>query len=119
MNDASIVAIVTVLGTAVGALIWIIKYLFDKMSPSIDGLARATDANTKAISSADAYLKRRNGRDSQMHKELIKAVGDISKQIIKTADTAAKVLEETPVGQVIEKQEVKKQMIIEKIPNGN
>lgn len=116
MNEASIIAIVGILGTAVGALIWIIKYLFDKILPSLDGLAKATDSNTRVTASADRYLRVRNGRDNEMHKELVKAVGDISTQIIRTADTAAKVLQETPVGQRIDKQEVKTQVVVKKVP---
>lgn len=107
------IAVVGVLATCVGGLLWVIKFMFTKMVPSIDGLTKATDNNTKATASADRYLKDRNGRDAIMHKELIKAVGEIPKQIIATAEITSKTLKKAPLKQTVKKQEVEVQTVRE------
>lgn len=90
-NDAVTLAVVGILATCVAGLMWIIKFMFSKLLPVIDRgavstekLVEVTRANTKQIKVADEYLRRRNGRDNEMHKELIAAIAEIPKQIITT-----------------------------------
>lgn len=121
MQESSTIAIIGILGTTVGALIWIIKHMFDKILPALESLSKSTDknteaahANTVATKTADKYLRDRNGRDNTMHTELIKAVGRISEKIVETAEVTAKALQETPITQHVETQEVKHQVVTEK-----
>ncbi len=79
----AVVAIVGVLATCVGALIWIIKYIFQHLTPAIDNLKNATSANTKATRSADKYLKERNGRDGEIHKELFNKIDIQNEALVK------------------------------------
>lgn len=90
-NTAVTIAVVGVLATCVGGLLWVIKFMFTKLLPIIDKNANATDKlvavtkqNTKQIKIADEYQRHRNGRDNEMHKELIHAIAEIPKQIITT-----------------------------------
>lgn len=107
------IAIIGVLGTCVGGLIWVIKKMFNDIVPAINSLTKATTANTKATKSADAYLKARNGRDSTMHKELIESIKEIPLQIIKTANITAKTLVRTPITQKVDTQQVETQVVKE------
>lgn len=112
--DATVaIAVVGVLGTCVGGLIWVIKKMFNQIIPAIDSLTKATQGNTRATKSADTYLRERNGRDASMHKELIQAVQAIPEQIIETANITAKALADTPITQKVDKQEVKTQVVKE------
>jgi len=43
-------------------------------------------ANTKTVSETKDYIKDRNGRDGEIHKELIKEIHEIPKQMLKVAD---------------------------------
>ena len=117
-----VAAIVAVLATCVGGLIWVIKHLFNNIVPALGGLRKATDSNTKATKMADSYLRHRNGRDAELaaqlatttqefHVELMKSIAEIPKQIIKSGEVTAKTLRETPVNQAIERQEVATQVI--------
>lgn len=91
-QNAVTLAVIGILATCVGGLLWIIKFMFTKLLPAIDGLTKATVSNTRAASASTRYLKKRNGRDGEMHKELIKAVGAIPEQIVATANVTAKQL---------------------------
>lgn len=71
MDKEIVLAIVAILATCVGGLIWVIKYLFQKILPVIEQLVKATDKNTETTKHADEYLRERNGRDSKMHKEVL------------------------------------------------
>jgi len=107
-------AVIGVLSLAVGALIWVIKFMFTKLLPTIEGLTTATRANTSATKSADTYLRQRNGRDIEKHEELLKATEAIPQKMQKIADTQAKTLIENLKklpAQNIEHQHVKDQTI--------
>jgi len=71
MNETSTIAIIGILGSTVGALIYIIKYLFTTFKPVLDRLVEVTHANTEATKNADAYLQQRNGRDIEFHKDIM------------------------------------------------
>src|ERR1039458_2443123 len=93
------IAVVGVLATCVGALVWVIKFLFQKLLPAFDQqtkvtgrLVTATAANTKATRNADTYLRSRNGRDAEFQKENLKALRAVPKQIIESARITAKIL---------------------------
>ncbi|MGI9028161.1 MAG: hypothetical protein ACR2FM_04985 [Candidatus Saccharimonadales bacterium] len=77
LDSAVIIAIVGVLSATVGALIWIIKYLFSEFKPALDSLVKSTDQNTIATKSADVYLRDRNGRDNEFHGEVMASLKDI------------------------------------------
>lgn len=90
-NGTVTIAVVGVLATCVGGLLWVIKFMFTKLLPIIEKNANATDRlvavtkqNTKQIKHADDYQRHRNGRDTEMHKELIHAIAEIPKQIVAT-----------------------------------
>ncbi len=112
MSDNTIIlAALGIVASCVAGLIWVIKYMFSRIVPALEGLTNSTVANTVATKRADDYLRDRNGRDNTMHKELIKAVGDISQQIIDTADVTAKTLVDHPIAQKVETQVVQTQVV--------
>jgi len=122
MNEASTIAIIGILGSTVAALIWIIKYLFDSFKPVMDELVKVTQANTAATTSADTYLKQRNGRDIEFHTEIMAKLQDIPSQAAKAAevvaeelkrvgDLTAETLEHSREHQTIREQTVEKQII--------
>jgi hypothetical protein len=93
------VAIVGVLATCVGGLIWVIKTMFRQIIPLIENgnkiIAKvdvSTRANTKATKAADAYLRQRNGRDVEFQKANIAAIQAVPDQIIASAKITAKIL---------------------------
>lgn len=65
MSEQVVLAIVAILATTVGALIWVIKYMFDKILPILESLRDSVEENTKQTKSNDEYLRERNGRDSK------------------------------------------------------
>lgn len=90
-GNAVTLAVVAILATCVAGLMWIIKFMFSKLLPVIDRgavsterLVEVTKQNTKQIKVADDYLRKRNGRDNDMHRELVAAIAEIPKQIIIT-----------------------------------
>lgn len=85
-------AVIGILGTCVGALVWVIKYLFKEMLPMLRSVKESTDANTGATKSADQYLRDRNGRDSEKHAELLKATQAIPKTMKVIANAQAKAI---------------------------
>lgn len=91
-NNAVTLAVVAVLATCVGGLIWIIKFLFNKFIPAIDKLTDMTKANTDATKSADTYLRERNGRDNEKHAELVKATQEIPIKMQEIADAQAEAI---------------------------
>lgn len=92
LDNAVTLAVVGVLATCVGGLLWIIKFMFNKMVPMMEENIKATIANTEATRSADKYLKERNGRDIEKHEELIKATEAIPVKMQYIADTQAKAI---------------------------
>ena len=92
MNDAALLAALAIVATISGALVWIIKYLFNTFKPVMDELVKATQANTAATISADTYLKQRNGRDIDFHTEIMTKLQDIPNQAAKAAEVVAKEL---------------------------
>ena len=122
MNEASTIAIIGILGSTVAALIWIIKYLFDSFKPAMDELVKVTQANTSATTSADTYLKQRNGRDIEFHTEIMAKLKDIPSQAVeavkivaeelkRVGDLTAETLEHSRAHQIIKEQTVEKQII--------
>ena len=91
-NDTVSLAIVGILATCVGGLLWVIKFIFGKMLPIIEDLVKVTAANTKATKSADEYLRQRNGRDNEHHAEVMKVIGAIPTKMQQIANTQAKTL---------------------------
>lgn len=94
MNDNSTVllAALGIVSACVAGLLWVIKFMFKELLPTIQGLEHATKANTSATKSADKYLKERNGRDTKIHTELVTAIKEIPAQIVETASITAKEL---------------------------
>lgn len=115
-NDSITLAVVAILATCVGGLLWIIKFMFGKLVPIIEDLQKVTLANTKATKSADDYLRQRNGRDNEHHQETMKVIQAIPDKMQKIADIQAKTLEENLrklpsqniEHQVVQEQNVKK-----------
>lgn len=92
IDTAVIIAIIGVLSATVGALIWIIKYLFSEFKPLLDSLVKVTEQNTLATKTADTYLRERNGRDNEFHAEVMKSLKDIPIRAEKQANRVAKEL---------------------------
>lgn len=62
---------------------------YEEVARALNTLTNATLKNTEATSSADAYLKQRNGRDIEKHTELLKATKAIPATLKKIADDQA------------------------------
>jgi len=115
IDSVVIVAIVGVLSATVGALIWIIKYLFTEFKPALDGLVKATEQNTVATKSADVYLRERNGRDNEFHAEVMKSLENIPIEASKQATIVARELKRVGDITAAQLKEVGTQQVVEQI----
>lgn len=98
-ESAVTLAIVGILGTCVAGLIWVIKTMFSSIIPvvengnnAIEKLVEMTKINTDATKTADKYLRDRNGRDAEMHLELLKATKQIPTTMQEIADKQAEAI---------------------------
>lgn len=118
-NTVTITAL-GILATCVGGLIWIIKFMFNRLLPLIEKgnrsqekLAELTKANTEATRAADVYLKQRNGRDNEMHSKNLAAwdtTRDSIEKMIESAQTIADGSTEKIIT-AIKQQEVETQVV--------
>jgi len=92
MEATVIISIIAILGTTTGALIWIIKHLFEKIYPVLDKLVVATETNTQATISSETYLRQRNGRDIEFHKEMMAKIQAIPTKVDEQTGVLAKEL---------------------------
>lgn len=90
MNDAVMLAALGIVATVCGALIWIIKYLFEKITPVLNTLVDVTKANTEAIRLAEL----KNVNDVEFHKEIMKELRANSIEIKRVGDLGAERLME-------------------------
>ncbi len=102
MNDNNTVALaaIGVLGTAVVALAAVANYALKRLGGDLREHTKAaiqqTASNEKVgefISSSEQYLRDRNGRDAEIHKEMmvqIQATTDAVKEVPKMLDKVAK-----------------------------
>lgn len=75
MSDSTVLlAALGIVSACVGALIYVIKFMFQKIVPLLESLTISTDKNTKATKKADEYLRERNGRDNEFHGEVMKGL---------------------------------------------
>lgn len=74
MNEQAILAIISILATTVGALIWVIKHMFDKLLPVIESLRASVDENAAQTKANKEYLMERNGKDSKIWHETMEAI---------------------------------------------
>ena len=81
MSDQVVLAIVAILGTAVGALIWVIKYVFDHILPVLESLKLSVDLNTTQTKANEEYLKKRNGSDGRRWEENTRALNTLTTSI--------------------------------------
>ena len=72
-------------------------------------LITAIDRNTKATTNADKYLRDRNGRDAELHRENIKAIKQIVPAMQEMANSSVKTVVDNI--QHINKQQVDKQVV--------
>lgn len=77
MSEQAVLAIIGLLATTVGALIWVIKYMFDKLLPVIESLKESVDNNAQQTKENREYLEKRNGRDSRIWQETFEAIKDL------------------------------------------
>jgi len=74
VSEQAILAIIAILASTVGALIYVIKYMFDKILPILESMQKSVDRNTEATKSNDEYLRYRNGRDNEMHEQVLNSL---------------------------------------------
>jgi len=91
-NEAPLLAALTIVSACVAVLVWVIKFLFQKILPAMENnnklteqANKATKANTKATKAADTYLRERNGRDNEHHKAVLESIEAIPKAMNKIA----------------------------------
>ena len=116
-DSAVTLAVVAILASCVGGLLWIIKFMFGQLIPMIEKLNQSTLANTEATKNADKYLRDRNGRDGENHEQLIKATEAIATKMQSIADSQSKALLKT-MNQVKE-QKVEHQHVDQVTINGS
>jgi hypothetical protein len=87
-----------IIATAVGLQAWLLKFILKKMNltmemliKSVDELKEATKTNTQATKSADEYLRHRNGRDNEMHKEVMNLLSNQTQATQKLPRTIKKI----------------------------
>lgn len=104
-------AVLSVLGTCVFGLIWVIKRLFTKIEPVLDNIKTATSANTKALDklsglteantkatqASDSYLRERNGRDSKAWAAVQHSLEQISTQRVEQQNIETQVVKSATV----------------------
>lgn len=105
--DANAVALASlgILGTVVAALVWIIKFLFEKILPILEELRIAIDKNTKQTTANTTYLRARNSRDSDFWQEVrdgLKSIhqslpGPKQRTVATSASRSKRVIAETEV----------------------
>lgn len=95
-NNSVTLAVVAILATCVAGLLWIIKFMFNRLLPLIEKSTKASVAAQKSSNENTKYLKDRNGRDAEIHERLIKEIQTMPEKI------SQDVLE-----QHVERQEVK------------
>lgn len=119
MNEAVLLAALGIVSACVGALVWIIKFMFEKILPALENNNKLTasgieltKANTLATKSADQYLRERNGRDNEHHTAVLESINAIptTMQTIANAQSKA-ILEAVKNGHHIKKQIVDKQEV--------
>jgi len=108
-------AALTLAGSTVAGLIWVVKYVLKEVKPALDKLVEVTKKNTVATEKADSYLRERNGRDIEKHTELLKATQKIPQVMQQIANTqskaiiqAVKIKEQHIEHQHVDKQDVSK-----------
>lgn len=77
MSEQAVLAIIGLLATTVGALIWVIKHMFDKLLPVIESLKESVDNNTEQTRENREYLEERNGKDSRIWQETFSAIKEL------------------------------------------
>lgn len=92
MTDTVPLAALGIISTLVVFLIWLLKYLFTDYREVMNKLILSVETNTLATKSADIYLRERNGRDIEFHKEIMVKLQDIPVQASKAAEVLAKEL---------------------------
>ena len=81
MSEQIVLAIVGILATTVGTLIWVIKYMFDRLLPVINLLKDSVDENAKQTKANKDYLMERNGKDSHAWRETMQAIHELRESI--------------------------------------
>lgn len=100
-NSAVTLAVVGVLATCVGGLLFVIKFMFNRLLPMIEKSNALTETNTRVTKDADQYLRERNGRDAEIHGRLIKELKDLPNKI--TQDIKEQKIEHQSIDQQVVK----------------
>lgn len=116
MTDTSIaIAAIGIVATSVAALIWITKYLLVELKRSTDRNTAASIKVAKATDRNTAYLKERNGRDSEVHKELLKQMQANTKVLYSIESQRTKesnaILEAIAKIHIVKQQKVETQVV--------
>lgn len=102
---------ITILG---GGIVWVARYSIRNYRESQQEASRDLKEHTKAAVELKTYLKDRNGRDAEIHKELMKEMKEIPIAVRELADRNLKAHQNirTPVKvQTVETQVVKEQRV--------
>lgn len=98
-NDAGLLAALGVVSACVAGLLWIIKFMFNRLVPLLENSNKLmaesnnlTKANTKITHNADQYLRQRNGRDIEFHAKQLESINAIPIKMQEIADAQAKTL---------------------------
>jgi hypothetical protein len=76
-NSAVTIAVVGVLATCVGGLLWVIKFMFTKLLPIIEKGAKSTETLIEATNRNTKEVK----NNAAAHKQLVKAIDKIPEHI--------------------------------------
>jgi hypothetical protein len=92
MNEAVMLSALGIVASCVAGLLWVIKFMFNKLVPLIESGNKLIKQNTYTTKNADKYLKERNGRDTEKHAELLKATKAIPNTMQEIADAQSKAI---------------------------
>jgi len=121
MESTVHLAALAIVSACVTGMIWIVKFMFEKLLVRMDRgnelmdnnnkllieLQLSTQKNTKATESADQYLRDRNGRDAKIHEKQMETAHTLHKELINAINTTSNTITKTE--QNIETQNVQNQ----------
>lgn len=109
-SNAVSLAALGVLATAVGLVAWVVKYALTRLGKDLQEHTKAAVKQTasneelvRAVKSFDTYLRERNGRDNEVHKQLLAGFDKVPTSVQTIADNSV-----AQIGQMIQNVEVQR-----------